>query len=332
MTSLRFVAYHRLADTPNVIVDGSPTSSTCLTLSHWPGSPTPTDLLDDLSAQIAFHALEHPALFDGIEAVSNNHFDQDGLMSAFALLQPEAALARRGEVIDVASAGDFATFRDRNAMRIAMAIAAHDDPDRSPLPAAVFAHGYEEQCAALYEALLPMCVDLLDHPDRSRPLWEAEDAHLTESLSAIDNGTVVVTEEPELDLAVCVVPDSWAERTATRFTLSQSSALHPAALPNRTDCMRLLVSHGGEHRLECRYETWVMYRSRVLHPRPDLRILAAHLHDIEPDAGWRAEAPGALTPALAASIGTSLSLDAFSAEVRAFLATAAPAWDPHTKT
>ena len=31
------------------------------------------------------------------------------------------------------------------------------------------------------------------------------------------------------------------------------------------------------HRLECRYETWVMYRSRPLAPRPDLRELARRL-------------------------------------------------------
>src|SRR5262245_17179276 len=86
---MRFVPYHLLGDTPNVVVDGSATDSTVLTLSHWPGSPTPEELLDDLSAQIAFRALERPGLLDGIEAVSNNHYDQDGLVSAFTLLEPE---------------------------------------------------------------------------------------------------------------------------------------------------------------------------------------------------------------------------------------------------
>ncbi|MBI4934646.1 MAG: hypothetical protein HY828_12250 [Actinobacteria bacterium] len=329
MDALRFHPYHLLDGIPNVVVDGSPTESTTLTLSHWPGSPTPTDLLDDLSAQIAFHALGRPELFDGIEAVSNNHFDQDGLMSACALLQPDDAIARRARVIDVASAGDFATFQDRDSMRIAMAIAAHDLPDRSPLPAATFAGDYPEQCAAVYEAMLPHCVELLDHPDWFRALWETEDAHLTESLDAIDRGVVRVHEEPEWDLVVCEVPDEWATRSATRFTVHQQAALHPAALPNRTMCMRMLVSHGGHHRLECRYETWVMYQSRVLQPRPDLRVLAAHLHDLEPDAGWRADAPGGLTPAMEATVGTGLSLESFLAEVRTFLATARPSWDPY---
>lgn len=241
MRPLHFLAYHRLGDTPNVVVDGSPTASTRLTLSHWPGSPTPVEMLDDLSAQIAFRALAVPSVFDGIDVVSNNHFDQDGLMSAYALVAPDDATARRRRVIDVAGAGDFATFADRDSMRIAMAIAAHDDPARSPLGAEVFAGSYPDQCAGLYAALLPKVAELIDHPERLRPLWAAEDAHLTESLDAIDRGEVRLREEPGLDLAVCVVPETWAERAASRFTVPRQEALHPAALPNRTGCMRLLV-------------------------------------------------------------------------------------------
>ena len=62
MLPLRFVPYHRLDGMPNVIVDGSATAGTVLTLSHWPGSPTPVEARDDLSAQIALHALGHPGL------------------------------------------------------------------------------------------------------------------------------------------------------------------------------------------------------------------------------------------------------------------------------
>jgi hypothetical protein len=329
---LRFVPYHRLADTANAVVDGSPTSSTVLTLSHWPGSPTPIELQDDLSAQIAFRALAEPSRFDGIEAVSNNHFDQDGLVSAFALIDPEAALARRDLLIDVASAGDFAVFTDRDAMRVAMALAAHDDPERSPFGAALFADGYEEQCGRLYEALLPRLVGMVDHPESVRHLWEHEDAHLTESLAAIDAGVVRLHEEPELDLAVCVVPDEWAARATTRFTMTASEALHPAALPNRTSRMRVVVSQAGAHRLQCRYETWVMFRSRPLAPRPDLRLLAARLDEVEGRAVWHAGAPGSLTPELVPASATALSLDQFLAETCEFLRTALPAWDPAHRT
>jgi hypothetical protein len=326
---LHFVAYDRLAGVPNVIVDGSATTDTQLTLSHWPGSPTPTDLLDDLSAQIVFRALADPSTFEGIEAVSNNHFDQDGLASMYSLVRPEHALTHRHQIIDVASAGDFGVSLDRDSMRIAMAIAAFDDPARSPLDDDVFAHGHAHQTEALYDALLPKFPELLANPYTFRRLWEDDDAHLSDSLEAIDRAEVAVVEEPEIDLAVCTLPEAWAAKAATRFTVAMKSALHPAALPHRTIRMRLLVSQGNQHRLECRYETWVMYRSRPLSPRPDLRDLARHLDDIEGRPCWRADPPGALIPALTCDeAGSRLAHQEFVDEVRRFLVTASAAWDP----
>lgn len=71
-----------------------------------------------------------------------------------------------------------------------------------------------------------------------------------------------------------------------------------------------------------------MYRSRVLQPRPDLRLLAQRLDAAEGAAGWQADPPGALTPVLRRDGGSSLTAERVVAEVRAFLAGAAPAWDP----
>src|SRR3954452_8795108 len=119
---MRFVPYPALGDTPNVIVDGSGTASTVLTLSHWPGSSVPDVLAADLSAEIAVKYLEHPELHVAADVVSNNHFDEDGLMGVFALVDPEFALAHRDLVVDVARAGDFGWTRGRGAARAAFAI------------------------------------------------------------------------------------------------------------------------------------------------------------------------------------------------------------------
>ena len=59
-----------------------------------------------------------------MEAVSNNHFDQDGLVSIYALVAPEEAIARRSFLEDVARAGDFAVCRDRDAARVSMVLSA----------------------------------------------------------------------------------------------------------------------------------------------------------------------------------------------------------------
>jgi len=326
---LRFVPYHELGDLPNVVVDGAAAPSTVLTLSHWPGSPTPPELLDDLSAQIVFRALAEPERFVGVDIVTNNHFDQDGLVSAFTLVDPDAALARRELLVDLARAGDFGTFESRDAVRLAFAIAAFEDPARSPLDADVLAGSYEQQCGRLYEVLLPRVAELVDHPESIRPLWEDEDACLSESLDAIERGVVRIEEHPALDLAVVTVPTAWGDRAATRFTMTRTEAVHPSAVNQSTSCLRVLVEHGGSYQLELRYETWVMFRSRAVLPRPDLRLLAARLDEREPGtAHWTADGPGALTPHLQVD-GSELPPEVVRAEVESFLASAPAAWDPY---
>ncbi|HEY8218135.1 MAG TPA: DUF6687 family protein [Acidimicrobiia bacterium] len=328
---LPFVRFDDLDEIPNVVVDGAAGAGTCLVLSHWPGSRTPEAVQDDLSAQIALRALDHPDLFAGVEAVSNNHFDQDGLMSVYALVDPDGARARRERVIDVARAGDFGWYEDRAAARLAMAIAVMTDPDVSPLDPEVFADG--DVTGALYDACLPRVTEMLDDTDATRELWEEEDEHLASSEAAIRDGTVSISEHPHVDLAVVLVPDDWATRSAHRFTVEWSGAVHPMAINGATTCLRVMTLHGRRARLECRYETWVQYVSRQVLPRPDLRDLAAALDDAEDGERWRADAPGALTPVLSLRDGleSGLSPHRLVGEIVTWLEGAPGAWDPWTR-
>src|SRR4051812_32050274 len=97
---LRYMPYEATVSVPNVVVDGSPNPATVLALSHWPGIAVPADseldLAADLSAQMAFRYVDGSgALHGDAEVVTNNHFDQDGLVSVYALSRPDDALARR---------------------------------------------------------------------------------------------------------------------------------------------------------------------------------------------------------------------------------------------
>src|SRR5262245_21555464 len=130
---MKFVPYHLLEERPSVILDGSPAPGTLLTVTHWPGYPPPAGVADDLSAQMAFRLLDRPDLLpEAAEAVSNNHFDQDGLVSIHALVDPDDAAPRRAFLEDVASAGDFAVARDRAAARLSMVLAALAKDDDLP--------------------------------------------------------------------------------------------------------------------------------------------------------------------------------------------------------
>jgi Family of unknown function (DUF6687) len=318
---VRYLAYSALEGVPNVIVDGSAHPDSLLTLSHWPNSETPVVLRDDLSAQIAFHYLDHPELHVPAAVVSNNHFDQDGLMSVYTLVEPEGARARRERVIDVARAGDFGTYHDPDSVRVAWTIARLEED----LPG-----------ADAYPVLLDRVPELLDHPDRFRDTWVEEDAHLRAGEAAIASGLVRIEEIDALDLAIVTVPEEWAAHPVHRFTRSGLwAAVHPSAVANATDRFRILSVQGTSYELQYRYETWVRYVSRRPPGRIDLTMLAGELTALEPgDARWVFDGVDAIAPSLhlvgaGAEAASAIPPEHFRARVVDTLAAGVSAWDPY---
>src|SRR5690606_36491097 len=121
---------------------------------------------------------------------------------------------------------------------------------------------------------------------------------------------VRITEHPELDLAVATASDQWVSARGHRFGGEEFEGIHPMALNNATDCVRVLFAHAQRYRYTDRYETWVQYASRTLPRRRDLRPLAAELTELESDGVvWTAHSPGALTPRLEHTGESSLPLD-----------------------
>jgi hypothetical protein len=301
---VRYVQYDQLGDTPNIVVDGYGTDSTVLTLSHWPGSATPDELKDDLSTQIAFRYLDGKQETTAT-AVSNNHFDEDGLCGIYAVLNPEDALQRRKQLVDVASAGDFGVFNDRNSARIAFALMSFAEYDASPLAAELKGRPYQRQTAIVYEDLLGRLPEILDHPDRYQTLWQDEDAKLQATEDAIQHGTITIEERPDIDLAVVTASDTapWP---------------HDAAINNRTRRMRVLTMQGHRYVLRYRYETWVVYVSEPVMPRVDLHSLAKALND-EDHGDWRAGSIDDITPALKRTGESAIAPEHFRVRVEEYL-------------
>jgi len=332
--TVRFVPYTELDGEPNVIVDGAETVNTLLTLSHWPGSTVPTSLQADLSAEIALRYLEQPEHHVDAELVSNNHFDEDGLLGVFALTEPEAALALKELVVDVARAGDFGWSHTRHAARVAFAVSALVDPKVSPLDAGVFSDDYPVMAARLYQELLPLVPQLLTDIDRFQDLWADEDAHLTASDALLDGGDVEIVEHPDLDLGVVPVPSALRDKVVHRFTQERIARIHPMAVHNRTGMTRIAYVSDGQYEVHLRYETWVQLVSRPVLPRPELAPFAERLNELESGGGeWRFDGAGGITPRLAlhGADASNLEPKQFTDELLTFLPTATPAWDPWAK-
>ncbi len=332
MRPLRFEPYH-LLDGPNVIVDGSPTRGTVLTLTHWPNIESPVALADDLSAQMAFHFLHADESVDA-DAVSNNHVDQDGLVGVFALTDPEAALAREEFLTDVAAAGDFATYQSRQAARVSMIIAAFTDTDRSPLADTVPSDD-DDRCGFLYTELVGRLPELCDHPERWRTLWAEEDERLSTHEADLESGRITIDEVPDLDLAIVTAVDDERLGGGHRFGGRWADGLHPMAIHNATTCLATLQVVGRRYLFTYRYESWVQLRSRRPRPRVDLGPLAAELSELEAgSAHWLFDGVADLTPSLHL-VGADESAVApadFRGRLESFLRSAPPAWNPYSRS
>lgn len=330
--AMRFLPYAQAASAPNVIVDGARTENTVLTLSHWPKSGTPAVLRGDTSTAIVFNYLDRPALRVEAEAVSNNHFDEDGLVGIFALIEPDLAMRHRDLLVDVAEAGDFGIFKSRQAARIAFTLAAYSDRERSPLDRGLFAVPYPEMAGRLYVELLDVLPRLITNLDDYRDLWDREDLRLAASEALVDRGVITFDERPELDLAVVRMPEDLQRHVPRDLAATPLTECHPCALHNRTPWSRLLIIQGRRVELRYRYESWVQMASKRLAVRVDLTPLADELNREETSGGrWVFDGVDEITPRLHldGSPGTSISPDAIVALVEQHLRSGPPAWNPY---
>lgn len=277
---MRYVPFGpELEHTPNVIVDGRGNEATVLVLSHWPRNRTPPELKADSSTEIVINYLRSPrreAYRAGAEAVSNNHHDVDGLMSLWAMLNPEAALERPELLIAVGECGDFDRWAGEQATKITCALYGLETVPASPIRQRLGSiRDYLERTAYLYHETLPLVPDLLDKTESFEEYWRADYAKVEAGRELFARGEASVQEIEPLDLAVFELPH----------------LVHDMALYEQTQCSRVaLVIEGHRYQARYRYESWVELQSRRPPPRIDLRPFAELLQTFEGNDGdWVAD-------------------------------------------
>jgi hypothetical protein len=114
----RYMPCAEAATGPNIVIDGALNDNAVLSLSHWPKSGTPWPLKADTSVAIVFNYLNSQEWHRDVEVVTNDHFDEDGLIGLFCMIEPDFALQHRDLLIDASEAGDFGIYWDRRAARI----------------------------------------------------------------------------------------------------------------------------------------------------------------------------------------------------------------------
>jgi uncharacterized protein DUF6687 len=315
----RIVPWDELAGEPHAVVDGPRLPGTVLALSHWPASGSPDEVAADTSAAIVdrYLAMDHGGPAIGV--LTNNHFDEDGLLAMWLLVERPLAGPERSLAIAAAAAGDFGTWEDPWAARTALAAMGMAERATTPFPEVMRALApgtAADPAGALYRALVPRVGPLLRDPERYRRQWEPAWRRVVEDRALLDAGDARIDEVPEADLAVLRAP----------------RPLHPMAVYPLTDRMRVLTATpDGVLVLEHRYETWVRFVSRPLAPRVDLTPLCARLQALERAPGrwvfdgvadmrarlWLSTAAGAPGP-------SSLGAERLAEELAGHVSSAAP--------
>jgi len=226
---MKFTYYsEKIAKKKKVSVDGAVAES--LHVTHWPGNKTPTAFKADTSTEIALNMIssrEGEDLLKGYDLVTNNHWDTDGLLSAWTLVQPQAAYDHRDRLVMAAHAGDFNWFTSTEAVQFKILMEqAFPDPARSPIKNLLAGKDETEKGQVLYDQAFKLLPAALLDPSPYRPLWEKEFGMILESLERLDDGQASLTHDDQAQLSI----------------FQSTQALHPMAMESRTHYDRVLAA------------------------------------------------------------------------------------------
>jgi hypothetical protein len=268
-----FVPFQQLRRQPTIVVD-SVGNGAALTLAHWRGAATPAALRDDTSAGSVLRALHAPET-PGLEAtaVTANHFDVDGFVGVWALLNPALALQHEALLRLVATLGDFREtdwqhpLADHALQLVCWLNAEEKNRFYEPFGAPARRRREDEASAEKFAWFLPRFGELLANPELSRAAWELEYKRVKQAAVVMQSAATTVRCYPEIGLTVVRTPEP-----LPYYALFSAS---------RGTDMVLSIYDGQRYEFEYKYTTWIDLESRPTLPRLPLEALAAQLNHLE---------------------------------------------------
>jgi uncharacterized protein DUF6687 len=278
---MRFQFYTEALDNvPKLSVDGTVDNS--IHFSHWEGNSTPTELKADTSTEIALNLVASPnraSITKGIDLVTNNHFDSDGVLSVWTVLTGERALAHRDLLISAAEAGDFSEYSNDDGVRVSIAIQGSDqaspnNDDGSPL-ARLLAGEEVDDDARAYELVLPQVEHLITNINAYESLWREGWEKVVAAVESFERGRSRVVEYSDAKISlITLAPElfdgagfSPTKHSAPYTAISKfaKGELFVIAIPNAT---------GWFYRIDYPYYSWA---ETVVRPRIERRDLTGAL-------------------------------------------------------
>src|SRR5215813_4023594 len=279
---MKFEFYHEgLANTPKLSVDGIVDNA--VHFSHWKGNKTAPAVKADTSTEIALNLVAAPdrdELTQGIELVTNNHFDTDGVLSVWTVLNGERALDFRDQLIAAAVAGDFSEMSTVAGVRTSVVIQGSDSPlDKSGSPVARELAGADvNDEARAYELVLPQVERVLTRIDEYESLWREAWDRIEKALDSFAGGASTVTEDREAKLSLIrLAPEIFS---SSGFKPTRHAAPFTAISHHARGEMFLIATpldSGWAYRIDYPYYSWA---ETVVRPKIMRRDLTAAMNNL----------------------------------------------------
>ena len=277
----KFLPFTQVKRQPAIVVDSLHPNG--LILSHWRGAPTPAGVQGDTSADIVLNALHAPDLDLNFEYVTANHFDIDGFVGVWALLNSELALTWEPVLRQMALIGDFRELNlDNPAADLALKLVCWINAKEKELFYPPFGAGETEENEVVasvpkFHYFLREFERVLLQPESARAVWEPEYNRVMQDYVRMHSPLTTVEKYPEIGLVCVETPEP----------------VHYYALFSVTGGYDIVLAQYQQNRyeLEYKYTTWVDIHSRPTLPRLSLGPLAASLNKDEttPGLAWTAE-------------------------------------------
>lgn len=243
-----------------------------LQISHWPGHSTPDELFSDTSTEMAFKLIESPKkdeYLNGINVISNNHYDSDGVIAAFVLNEPEYASANKQSLINIATTSDFFEFTTEDALKADRVLTNLIDPEESLYTELIKDETFPNAVQLIYEKAFELLPALLDNIENFEQQWKADFEWHQKSEQSFDTQQSVFSNYGDIKLSV----------------LESDFRIHPVVKVSQSKFDIILTSirkeEGRSYKLEYKPYTWhATTRPRQIE-RKSFESLAEKLNQIE---------------------------------------------------
>ncbi len=293
---MRFEIYHAgLDNVPKLSVDG--TVSNSIHFSHWEGNQTPDEVKADTSTEIALNLVASPnkqRLTQGIELVTNNHFDTDGVLSVWTVLTGERALDLREQLIPAAEAGDFSEFSTENGVRASIVIQGSDQASPNNeigSPLAAYLAGKEiSDDAEAYELVLPEVERVLRNTGDYESLWRSGWEAIASAIESFEKGKSKVEEHQDARLSlITLAPEVFSPNG---FNPTRHAAPYTAISRYARGQIFLIATpfrDAWTYRIDYPYYSWAETVVRPGVERHNFGALISQLNQIEQnhDGRWK---------------------------------------------